>query len=496
MPSRRLRVGGSAATVVPSLVASRVSGTAPLAVHFDATASTSSAVGDAFRQVTYTFDYGDSGSGTWSTNSQSKNSDSGGPLGAHVYETAGTYTVTVTADDGTTSASTTVSVTVSNPDTVYSGTNTICIDPTGGTTGGPSGCTYATSMPTIESNKRYLIKRGQTIAGFTVPRTVSGVRIGAYGSGAKPIISGEIFINANSRPTTAVWAEDIVIADLNPQAGISNFMCGRHLMVLRCDLAQLAEADDYTAGANNRIEFGANLGYWSTTQGDAGGEGDPSRTVATTSFYVPRYLFVIDCYQRGDYVSARPPVDTPNNALVGAGDAVVSMGNDFLGQREHAHRLFLSRKSLIQHNLLQDRSVDGFRMAIKMHSGGVSAWTVDGTLQNVTGSQWKTYMNVIRRNTLGLSTSNNDWTVQIGPQGPVGSTTNPEGVEDVIVENNTFINSPGEKSQDITAGPARRVTTRSNVLTGGAMRIGKWVDTFPTEIATNWDGPYYGQYTG
>lgn len=491
MPSRRLRVGGTGTTVTPSLVASRSSGTAPLAVHFDATSTTSSAVGDAFRQVSYTFGYGDSGSGTWSTNSASKNSDSGGPIGAHVYETAGTYTVTVTADDGTSSASTTATVTVSDPDTVYSGTNTICIDTTGGTSGGPSGCSYSTSMPTIQSNRRYLIKRGQTISGFTVPRTVSGVRIGAYGSGAKPIVSGQININGTGRPTTAQWSEDIVLADLNPQEGIYHNQCGRNVLLLRCDMAQLSETSGYGAEANNTVEVGSALGFYAGING-----GDSGRVLDTTDFYIPQYIFVVDCYQRGDYTTPRDQQAGtglyPNNCLVGTADGFVSMGNDFLGAREHVHRLYLCRKSIIQHNKLQDRSVDGIRHAIKLHSGGLGAWTVGATLENTTGAAWVSYKNVIRDNSIGDASSANSFTVAIQPQ----NTIEVEGVEDTILEDNTFVNS-ATKLIDIQAGPARRTTTRGNTLTGGTLRIeddgGR---TFAEPIESDWRGPYYGQYTG
>lgn len=489
MPSRRLRVGGSAATVVPSLVASRVSGTAPLAVHFDATASTSSAVGDAFRQVTYTFDYGDSGSGTWSTNSQSKNSDSGGPLGAHVYETAGTYTVTVTADDGTTSASTTVSITVSNPDTVYSGTNTVCIDTTGGTTGGPSGCTYATAMPTIQSNRRYLIKRGQTISGFTVPSTVSGVRIGAYSTGAKPIITGEIIINNGSTPTVAQWAEDVVISDLAGDSGATIICSGRHLMLLRCDFVNTGSTG-YT-----RINC-AGPGYWAqvmyNTGTDTWGDGDPSRVLARSDFYVPKYIFVVECYQRGN-----SSVGTNPGGMFVSVDCGALMGNDFRDADGHSHRLFLARKTLVQHSSLQHTSFISGNHAIKLHSGGTNA--PQANVQNqADGMAWYSEQVVIRRNTLGASDSGNNWTVAIRPQNtgaddpPLGQ----EGVQDVIVENNSFIDS-ASTTLDILAGPSKRTTTRSNTRNNGAIRIGQDTgNTYPEPIQSSWRGPYYGQFTG
>ena len=67
----------------------RTSGISPFLVFFDATGTTDSSItgnATAFQNVTYTWNFGDSGTGTGSTIS-------------HVYATAGTYTVTVTATD-------------------------------------------------------------------------------------------------------------------------------------------------------------------------------------------------------------------------------------------------------------------------------------------------------------------------------------------------------------------------------------------------------------
>lgn len=502
MPSRRLRVGGTGTTVTPSLVASRSSGAAPLAVHFDATSTTSSAVGDAFRQVTYTFGYGDSGSGNWSTDSTSKNSDSGGPIGAHVYETAGTYTVTVTADDGTSSASTTVTVTVSNPDTVYSGTNTICITnaSTGTNDWGPSGCAYQATLPSggaAWTGKRVLFKRGvdyTALGAITVPRTSSNVRIGAAGTGTKPLIR-RININEDSRPTTAQWSEDVVVSDIDFRAvdgnldpAIKHNQCGRNVLILRCDIA---DSSATATSVNNSIILGADLGFYSQTMGSLegggwNGGGDQNRVLARSAFYVPKYIFVVECYQRG--ASIRPTVSY--NALEGSFASTALMGNDFRICGEHMHRLYLARKTLIQHSKLEDIGKDTIRHAIKMMSGGTRV-PQENVEDRPDGLTWYTEQVVIRNNILGASDSPHDWTVQIGPQ----NGNEPEGVVDTILENNTFINS-ATKSVDIVAGPARRITTRGNVLSGGTIRINQSGATYPEPIQSGWRGPYYGQFTG
>ena len=478
--------------ITPSLVASRSSGAIPLAIHFDATGTTSSITGitDTFRQLYYSFDYGDTGAGTWVVDGASKETDSGGPIGAHVYElSAGSKTVTLTVtlgvpwatahtyrvDDFVTQAgntykcltqhlagtfatdlstskwvlhasglvqgSTTTTVTPQDADTVFSGTNTVCVDPTGGTTGGPAGAQYVTSMPTIVSNKRYLVKRGQSIAGFTVPRTVSGVRVGAYGTGIKPICTSAVAVNDGGTPSTAVWAQDVVVADLNVQGGMSQNSCGRHVMFLRCDLDQAG------AAANNSFGFGSALFYMA----GANGGGDPSRVLATTDFYQPKYVFLVDCYQRGDYSDG----STPLTAFYGSGDHLVFMGNDWRGAAQHTIRITNTRKGLLQHNKIEDRAFDNIRLALKLHASGPDVWM--DNLQTTT--RWRSNNIVIRSNIFGAADSTGSWTMDTGPQS--GGTGYDEGLIDIIIEGNTYVRSPSKNTDIICVGD--RITTRNNV---------------------------------
>ena len=494
----------TAPTVTASLVASRLSGTAPLAIHLDATGTTSTAVSDPFRQVIYSFDYGDSGSGTWSTDGRSKNTDSGGPLGAHVFETAGTYTVTLTANDGGSISTTSVNITVNDPDTVYSGTNTICI--TNGSTGandwGPAGCAYQATLPSggaAWTNKRVLFKRGvdyTALGRFSVPRTSSGVRIGAAGAGAKPLLRG-INLNEGNRPTTAQWIEDIVVSDIDFRSvgsgspALQHSQCGRNICVLRCDFADPTAT---VTSTENRIVIGGALDFWAQVQfnGTTYGNGDSGRVLPRSAFYVPKYVFVVECYQRS--------VVTPTvsyNALEGSVDSTVCMGNDFRGAGEHMHRFYFSRKLLVQHSKLEDISKDGTRHAIKFMSGGFR--TPQSNVEDLpNGLTWYAEQIVVRNNILGASDSTNDWTVIVAPQntGSVTPEEGQEGIQDTILENNSFINSPGNKVQDIIVGPARRTTTRGNTRNDGAIRIDQNNNTYVEPTQSQWRGPYYGQFTG
>src|SRR4030067_554946 len=102
--------------LVLSLVPARTSGVAPLAVFFDASATTDTGVTNRpFHDLEYTWSFGDPSAGTWANGAQpgvsSKNSATG-PVTAHVFETPGAYTVSLTAFDGTNTATTTTTITV------------------------------------------------------------------------------------------------------------------------------------------------------------------------------------------------------------------------------------------------------------------------------------------------------------------------------------------------------------------------------------------------
>ncbi len=189
-----------------SLIASRASGVAPLSVFFDATGTTDTAVtSQPFHDLEYRWNFDDpAGGATWAYGAQagvsSKNLATG-PVAAHVFETPGTYTVALSVFDGTNTATSETTVTVADPDAFFSGSNTICIssntDPTPGAGGCPTEAAhyqqadFATAINSyIGTGKRLLFKRGDTFTEATAAFiTAPGPgTIGAYGTGAKPII--------------------------------------------------------------------------------------------------------------------------------------------------------------------------------------------------------------------------------------------------------------------------------------------------------------------
>ena len=194
------------AAPVASLVASRTTGTAPLCVHFDATGSTDADTTRPFHDLLYRWNFGNPGAGAWArgANTSWPKDLARGPVAAHCYETAGTYTARLQVCDETTCNSTSTTITVSNPDTTFSGTNTVCIGnslPTAGAGGCPSGASvmassdFTTARTThVATGKRLLFKRGDTFSATTTYNagSATGVQINAYGTGADPIVNFDI----------------------------------------------------------------------------------------------------------------------------------------------------------------------------------------------------------------------------------------------------------------------------------------------------------------
>ena len=211
-------------------------------VFFDATGTTDSSLSGnttAFQDVAYSWDFGDtgaSGTSTWANGSNpghnSRNSATGG-VAAHLYVAPGAdtaYVVTVTAHNGTNTASCQLGVTAYDPAGAsgFAGTNTTCVSASGAPTPGAGGCPAGAATLTTSSfntalgshmgsGKRVLFKCGDTFNGDSA--MLSGTRwsVGAYGGCEgtqtnRPILSdsgsgGELFI--------AVTAGDGRVADLD-----------------------------------------------------------------------------------------------------------------------------------------------------------------------------------------------------------------------------------------------------------------------------------------
>lgn len=194
---------GATGAITVANVPSRMNGVAPLSVFFDATATTAAATSRPFHDLEYRWDFGDpAGGATWNAGSGTNSRNfATGAVAAHVFETPGTYTVAVLATDGTNAGYSCTQIVVQDPDTVFAGTNTVCIGasslPEAGTGGCPAGATtvqradFVTAIQSYaRTGKRVLFKRGDTFtAASTATLTSTGPgTIGAYGSGPAPSV--------------------------------------------------------------------------------------------------------------------------------------------------------------------------------------------------------------------------------------------------------------------------------------------------------------------
>jgi len=132
--------------ITPNLSVSRASGTGPLAVFFDASATTHTNMAiKPYHDIEYRWDFGDpAGGATWSVGNPSVNSRNAarGPVAAHVFDPApgsGTqvYTVTLTAFDGSASIATfSCQITVTDANADFTA-NTLCVSNSPDFTGCP-----------------------------------------------------------------------------------------------------------------------------------------------------------------------------------------------------------------------------------------------------------------------------------------------------------------------------------------------------------------------
>lgn len=426
------------------LQVTRTTCTAPCAVLFDATG-----LGD-FRAA-YTFDFGDPKPDTWAISGKSKNSESGGPLAAHVYLTAGAYTAKVNGASAT--------IAVADPATVYAGAKTVCVGKS--FEGCPAGAAQQASLPsgTAWSGKRWLLHAGETFGAISILDGNSGVQVGAYGTGAKPVVASVGI--GNWRPTSPNFATDITVMDLKVLDGVSQSL-GSRVLVLRNDIGAKNGGIPLSMGEQD---------YWY--------RGDQYRTVAQSAFYNAREVFWVENNAVGANTS------DGSAGFWGDGSRVAMLGNRLGRFQQHTVRFSALDRGVIAHNDLQGISADGIRHSLKLHSMGFNAYA-DGAINDTSGrGGWKSSKIVIANNLFGNAADNNTWTVILGPQ----NNTVGEGLEDIIVENNTFIRNKNTSTDLIVE--ARRVTVRGNTVQGGAKLV---VGTDPnSEVPAEWSGPNYIQ---
>lgn len=453
-----LILGSTQAWCAPnaSLLASRLTGPAPLSVSFDATGTTSSiSTLNTFRETGYHFLFDDPSSGNWLHSNKSKNEQIGGPIAAHVFDTPGTYNVElrVREPDGSTDTDN-LTITVTDPGQVFSGTNTVVISRTDDTSGAPAGAqliTNASGWPSWQSGKRYLLRAGQDFAGLgnINIQQLQDVQIDKLGAENNPTVA-DIVIEGNV--SAANWAARVTVRHMSATRLYANLSSDHSLF--------------YQNTSANNIDNGSSVEWYATSW--SGDETLRSQMTWPTNFFVVE-----------NTVS-----DPDTNIINGAGSTgfggrgSVWMGNSLAGSYSHSMRLWFAYKTFIGHNYLTATPIASpITTHIKLHSSGTDAY-MDQILDSPTPA---TRYVVIADNRVGDGDENKSWSLNASPQNSLASTE--EGLEDIIMENNLFdrqysANVSMSGRNMIERGSANLDNTTANVATGHT-------------AATGWDGPYY-----
>ncbi len=405
-----------------SIVASRMSGVAPLAVSFDASGTTSDSTSHPFHDLSYEWDFDDPESGNWPDTASPRNRAIG-PIAAHVFGSPGTYRVALSVfEAGAEMAGSFIEIVVTDPNQVFAGDKTVCLSTGGDFTGCPSGAQTVTlsnwdeAAQYVATDRRILLRRGESFSateGIRIAPAGPGM-IGAYGDCVAPNARG-ICSNAPVITSTGGFvlvregASDWRIADLDVGGSGS-------------DTGTAVNVD----GAN------ANLLLWRTKVHDfhemvGGQDAAQNPTIA-------------DCEL------AHVVGGTGGYVLYWGGDGFSLLGSSCLDavDGEHVVRLTSGSNIVVDHNVLGDPADN--KHSLKIHaSHGPTEWT-----ERV----------VVTHNVFDPPPSSG-WAIAIGPAGPQDSNRD-QNVREAIIDSNVFAPSQGHAIRV----SANDVTLRNNVFKG------------------------------
>jgi len=428
-------------------LANRLSGVAPLSVFFDTieiTGVTQPPLVEGRREYAdfdYTWDFDDPTSGTWAESGKSKDADSGYVAG-HVFETPGTYVVTVAIIDGdAVNESHDVTIVVTDPDTFYSTTNTVCVSTTGDFTGCPVGATQVTtsSMATVNTylaaDRRILFKRGESwnsaAADYTHVTLIDYVTIGAYGTCTSPDARG--------------------ICSIAPIIN-ARFVAGSSMFTFYDTInSRLQELRLVNTGTRDVAAGGVDsLDYLLFLRVETDAFEASGINVGTFNDLGHNQVAVVDC----------DLFDAYNNNLYIGSENLMIMGNQMRDTaNSHICRVWQSFHGVIKHNEFSGATTDTAqgRQALKLHSPDEA--NIGVTITN------RTKYTIVADNLFGESGPN---PVSIAPQ----SSGNDQVLEDILIENNrgyAGYGTPSPLSNDVSRGinvSASYSTVRNNVFAG------------------------------
>jgi hypothetical protein len=458
---------GALGVITPSISASRLSGVAPLAVFFDASATTATGVSRPFHDLEYRWKFNDAPGEFWTAGSRtatgSTRNEATGPVAAHVFKTPGTYLIEVTITDGTnTVVNDCLQIAVLDPDVVFSGTNTVCLS-TSGTFGGcPAGAANVNTSITGENfvaaitnyattGKRVLFRVGETWDAPTQAFLVSTGpgTIGSYSAGGVGV-GGTARIRA-----TANMAEAILQLARSTTPGLADWRV--------MDL----EFDGNGNGSRQAINSGGGINQV---------------TLLRLNMHDVHNGLLLDGSTL-DFAKASNPahtiwdqialVDSVTTNITGVSSALsvyasawrfMLLGNNLnnSGGGEHTVRLPSIVGGVISNNTMQGQGTA---------AGSKQAFTLRADVHGTTGVEggYDSQRVVVSDNRF-VGENGSQWTVFYGPQAAAD-----ERIYDVITERNWFsaAGGPATGTQVSLAIFAREQTIRNNLFetSGGKQHI-------------------------
>lgn len=220
-----------ATPITLALSATRLSGTAPMGSILFADANSPAArVVHPYHDIESVWSFDDPGTFAALGNNPAWGADRNtayGPRATHVHSTPGSYAVTCTSHDGENAPkSEMITITVNDPNTVFAGADTAVVSQGGDFAGAPPGAAQFTTVAAALShlsgraNARLLLRRGESFpGGVSVNETggTSGRRycVGAFGSGARPILQLGASQTGVSFATGATNFEEVIVDGLD-----------------------------------------------------------------------------------------------------------------------------------------------------------------------------------------------------------------------------------------------------------------------------------------
>lgn len=445
--------GATAAISLPGVMPSRLSGVAPLSVFFDATTTSAIATTRPFHDLEYRWNFGENigvlaalpGGANWINGSTQGNRNSAtGPVAGHVYETPGTYTVTLSATDGTnTVLNSCTQIVVQDPDLVFADTKTTCVAATNLPVQGVGGCpahantavqpNFATAISNYAlSGRRILFKRGDIFTSSSIASIVNTGpgTLGAFGSGAAPIVrmSGNttiLLLSSATTPNIKDWR--VIDLELDGMANPSSMGIGSAGSINQVTLLRLKIHDTH-----NGISFSDSILDWLNSHSY------PGQTMWDQ-------ISIVDS-------SVLHTIGGAGGNGVGlAAKRLLMLGNlvDDSIAAEHILRIFNVNKGVISNNTLSRQATA--KAIIKMHG---PTWLNGMPPPVVAGSY--TEQALISDNQL-VASNGTDWTVNTGPQ----NAQSDERLRNIIVERNWFVG--GNTTQVDLVVNAVEETIRNNI---------------------------------